>query len=122
MDMAPLARFYGLHIATPLVGVFDPPTPDDIEQLRVWLWTAELRDPPMITMPGVEAWSPELTRMQLLAETASPMYRTCRCCIIVIGPTSTHVALRGMSFVHSRNPRFCARRPSCWLCCPDLRP
>jgi hypothetical protein len=52
--------------------VFEPPAPDDIEQLRVWLWTAELPDPPMITMPGVEAWSPELTRMQLLAETASP--------------------------------------------------
>jgi hypothetical protein len=40
-------------------------------RLRAWLRTAELPDPPMITMPGIEAWSPELTRRQLLAETFS---------------------------------------------------
>jgi hypothetical protein len=49
----------------------EPPSRDDIMRLRTWLRTAKLPEPPMLTMPGVEAWSPELTRMQLLAETAS---------------------------------------------------
>jgi hypothetical protein len=44
----------------------DPPSHADIVRLRVWLRTAVLPDPPMITMPGVEARSPELTRRQLI--------------------------------------------------------
>src|SRR4051794_1614587 len=37
------------------------------------------------------------------------MYRKRRACgIIVIGPSSTYVALRELSFVHSRNPRYSA--------------
>jgi hypothetical protein len=54
------------------LSVLEPPSRDDIMLLRAWLRTAELPDPPMVTMPGVEAWSPELARMQLLAETDSP--------------------------------------------------
>jgi hypothetical protein len=51
--------------------VLEPPSRDDILRQRAGLRTAELPDPPMLTMPGVEAWSPELTPRQLLAETAS---------------------------------------------------
>jgi hypothetical protein len=48
--------------------VVEPPSRDDILRLRTWLRTAELPEPPMLTMPGVEAYSPELTCRQLLAE------------------------------------------------------
>src|ERR687884_222646 len=39
------------------------------------------------------------------------MYRLRCCCIMATGPTSTHVALRGTSFVRPRNLRYCVRRP-----------
>jgi hypothetical protein len=39
------------------------------------------------------------------------MYRTCRRSLISTGPTSTYVALRGMSFVRPRNLRCCVGRP-----------
>jgi hypothetical protein len=51
--------------------VLEPPSRHDILRLRDWLRTAELPEPPMLTIPGVEALSPELTRRQLLAETDS---------------------------------------------------
>ncbi len=44
------------------------PSSDDILGLRVRLGTAKLPDPPMVTMPGVEAWLRELTPGQLLAD------------------------------------------------------
>jgi hypothetical protein len=34
-----------------------------------------------------------------------------RCCIMDIGPTSTHVALQGTSFVYPPNLRYGVRRP-----------
>jgi hypothetical protein len=50
----------------------EPPSRDAILRLRAWLADAELPDPPLKTMPGVEAYDVELLRPQLLAETASP--------------------------------------------------
>jgi hypothetical protein len=50
--------------------VVEPPSRDAILRLRAWLETAERPDPPLKTMPGVEAHDVERLRQQLLAETA----------------------------------------------------
>jgi hypothetical protein len=52
-------------------GVVEPPSRAAILRLRAWLATAALPDPPLQLMPGVEAWSPELARIQILTETSS---------------------------------------------------
>jgi hypothetical protein len=41
----------------------------ELTRLRTWLATAELPEPPLRTMPGVEAYNVELKRQQLLAWT-----------------------------------------------------
>jgi hypothetical protein len=41
-----------------------------IARLRAWLATAELAAPPLLTIPGVEAYDVALLRARLLAETA----------------------------------------------------
>jgi hypothetical protein len=52
--------------------VLEPPGRDAILRLRAWLATADLPDPPLKTMPGVEAYDVELLRAHILAGTASP--------------------------------------------------
>jgi hypothetical protein len=49
--------------------VVEPPTREAILRLRAWLATADLPDPPLKLMPGVEAYDVELLRDQVLAAT-----------------------------------------------------
>jgi hypothetical protein len=50
--------------------VVEPPSREAILRLRAWLAEAELPDPPLALMPGVEVYDVERLRAQLLAETA----------------------------------------------------
>jgi hypothetical protein len=52
--------------------VVEPPSREAILRLRAWLADAELPDPPLKTMPGVEAYDVERLRSQVLAGTESP--------------------------------------------------
>ena len=49
-----------------------PPSREAISRLRAGLATAELPEPPLRLMPGVEAYDVELLRAHILAGTASP--------------------------------------------------
>jgi hypothetical protein len=55
---------------TTTYGVVQAPGREAILRLRAWLADAELPDPPLVLMPGVEAYDVELLRRRLLAATA----------------------------------------------------
>jgi hypothetical protein len=60
------SRYFALHD----IDVGTGPSWTDIRALRAWLATAELPEPPLGLMPGLEAHDVERLRAQLLAETA----------------------------------------------------